>query len=72
MSSRKTADLGEDVEGGAHQSVGDPLTGLTQPGLTAFERAYTDELSVLLRWAFEEIQRETGEFGLFPAVGPTA
>ena len=48
-------------EGGAHQSVGEPLTGMAQPGLTAFEPAYADELAVLLRWAFEEIQRETGE-----------
>jgi pyruvate dehydrogenase E1 component len=48
-------------EGGAHQSVGEPLTGLAQPGLTAFEPAYADELTVLLRWAFEEIQREDGQ-----------
>jgi pyruvate dehydrogenase E1 component len=48
-------------EGGAHQSVGEPLTGLAQPGLTSFEPAYADELAVLLRWAFEEIQREEGQ-----------
>src|SRR5271166_3581380 len=48
-------------EGGAHQSVGEPLTGLAQPGLTSFEPAYADELAILLRWAFEEIQREAGE-----------
>src|SRR5215813_10405228 len=48
-------------EGGAHQSVGEPLTGLAQPGLTSFEPAYADELAILLRWAFEEIQRKTGE-----------
>ena len=48
-------------EGGAHQSVGEPLTGLAQPGLASFEPAYADELTVLLRWAFEEIQRERGE-----------
>jgi pyruvate dehydrogenase E1 component len=48
-------------EGGAHQSVGEPLTGLAQPGLTSFEPAYADELAILLRWAFEEIQRESGE-----------
>jgi pyruvate dehydrogenase E1 component len=48
-------------EGGAHQSVGEPLTGLSQPGLTAFEPAYADELAVLLRWAFEEIHREEGQ-----------
>jgi pyruvate dehydrogenase E1 component len=48
-------------EGGAHQSIGEPLIGLAQPGLTAFEPAYADELAVLLRWAFGEIQREAGE-----------
>jgi pyruvate dehydrogenase E1 component len=48
-------------EGGAHQSIGEPLFGLAQPGLVGFEPAFADELAVLLRWAFEEIQRETGE-----------
>src|SRR5262245_1052120 len=48
-------------EGGAHQSVGEPLTGLAQPGLTSFEPAYADELAVLLHWAFGEIQRDNGE-----------
>jgi pyruvate dehydrogenase E1 component len=48
-------------EGGAHQSIGEPLIGLSQPGLTSFEPAYADELAVLLRWAFAEIQQEHGE-----------
>jgi pyruvate dehydrogenase E1 component len=48
-------------EGGAHQSAVEPLIGLGQSGLIAFEPAYADELAVLLRWAFEEIQREDGE-----------
>ena len=48
-------------EGGAYQSVGEPLIGLAQPGLTSFEPAYADELAILLRWAFEEIQRDAGE-----------
>ena len=48
-------------EGGAHQSVGEPLIGLAQPGLVSFEPAYADELAILLRWAFEEIQREDGQ-----------
>jgi pyruvate dehydrogenase E1 component len=48
-------------EGGAHQSIGEPLIGLVQPGLVGFEPAFADELTVLLRWAFEEIQREDGE-----------
>ena len=48
-------------EGGAHQSVGEPLIGMAQPGLAGFEPAFADELAVLLRWAFAEIQREGGE-----------
>jgi len=48
-------------EGGAHQSVVEPLIGLAQPGLLAFEPAFADELAVLLRWAFDEIQAEDGE-----------
>src|SRR5438132_5780723 len=48
-------------EGGAHQSILEPLIGLAQPGLVAFEPAYADELAVLLRWALAEIQREDGE-----------
>ncbi|HEX3864795.1 MAG TPA: transketolase [Stellaceae bacterium] len=48
-------------EGGAHQSVVEPLIGLGQPGLVSFEPAYADELAVLLRWALAEIQRDDGE-----------
>jgi pyruvate dehydrogenase E1 component len=48
-------------EGGAHQSIGEPLIGLAQPGLVSFEPAYADELAVLLRWALEEIQRDDGQ-----------
>jgi pyruvate dehydrogenase E1 component len=48
-------------EGGAHQSIGEPLIGLAQPGLVSFEPAYADELAVLLRWAFAEIQRDDGQ-----------
>jgi pyruvate dehydrogenase E1 component len=48
-------------EGGAHQSIGEPLIGLAQPGLVGFEPAFADELTILLRWALEEIQRESGE-----------
>ena len=47
-------------EGGAHQSIAEPLIGLAQPGLTSFEPAFADELAVMLRWAFAEIQREGG------------
>ena len=52
-------------EGGAHQSIGEPLIGLAQPGLVSFEPAYADELAVLLRWAFEEIQQKDGELVYF-------
>ncbi|HEU0217521.1 MAG TPA: transketolase [Stellaceae bacterium] len=48
-------------EGGAHQSVGEPLIGMAQPGLLSFEPAFADELAVLLRWAFAEIQRADGQ-----------
>jgi pyruvate dehydrogenase E1 component len=48
-------------EGGAHQSIGEPLIGLTQPGLVGFEPAFADELAIQMRWAFEEIQREEGQ-----------
>ena len=52
-------------EGGAHQSIGEPLVGIAQPGLTSFEPAFANELAVLLRWAFAEIQREDGEWVYF-------
>jgi pyruvate dehydrogenase E1 component len=44
-------------EGGAHQSIGTPLIGLAQDGLAAFEPAFVDELSVVLRFAFDYLQR---------------
>jgi pyruvate dehydrogenase E1 component len=45
-------------EGGAHQSVSTPLIGIGQDGLAAFEPAFADELAVILRFAFDYIQRE--------------
>ena len=45
-------------EGGAHQSIGTPLIGMSQDGLSAFEPAYADELAVIMAWAFAHIQRE--------------
>ena len=44
-------------EGGAHQSIGTPLIGLAQDGLCAFEPAFVDELAVILRFAFDYLQR---------------
>ena len=45
-------------EGGAHQSIGTPLVGMAQDGLAAFEPAFVDELAVILRWAFDYVQRD--------------
>ena len=47
-------------EGGAHQSVNTPLIGMSQPGLTAFEPAYADELAHIMGWGFEHMQAEDG------------
>ena len=47
-------------EGGAHQSIGTPLIGLSQPGLTSFEPAFADELAVVMRWALEHLQAPDG------------
>ena len=47
-------------EGGAHQSVYQPLVGLGQPGLTMFEPAYADELAEMMRWSFEHLQEPDG------------
>ena len=44
-------------EGGAHQSIGTPLIGMAQDGLASFEPAFVDELAVILRWAFDYMQR---------------
>lgn len=44
-------------EGGAHQSIGQPLIGMAQDGLAYFEPAYVDELAVIMEWAFDYIQR---------------
>jgi pyruvate dehydrogenase E1 component len=45
-------------EGGAHQSIAEPLIGLAQDGLAAFEPAYVDELAVIMRWAFAHMQKD--------------
>ncbi len=45
-------------EGGAHQSIGTPLIGMSQDGLAAFEPAYVDELAVIMEWAFDYMQRD--------------
>jgi pyruvate dehydrogenase E1 component len=45
-------------EGGAHQSIGTPLLGMAQDGLAAFEPAFIDELSIIMDWTFNYLQRE--------------
>jgi pyruvate dehydrogenase E1 component len=45
-------------EGGAHQSVGTPLIGMAQDGLASFEPAFADELSVIIDWSFDYMQRD--------------
>jgi len=47
-------------EGGAHQSINTPLIGMGQPGLAYFEPAYTDEVALFMRWAFEHMQKPDG------------
>jgi pyruvate dehydrogenase E1 component len=45
-------------EGGAHQSIGSPLIGMSQDGLAAFEPAFADELAVIMKWAFDYMQKD--------------
>ena len=47
-------------EGGAPQSINTPLSGMGQPGLTAFEPAFADELAALMGWAFAPLQEDEG------------
>jgi pyruvate dehydrogenase E1 component len=47
-------------EGGAHQSIHTPLIGMAQDKLSAFEPAYVDELTEILRWSFAHIQDPAG------------
>jgi pyruvate dehydrogenase E1 component len=44
-------------EGGAHQSIAEPLIGMAQDGLASFEPAYFDELAVIMNWAFAYMQK---------------
>jgi len=45
-------------EGGAHQSIAQPLIGMAQDGLAAFEPAFVDELAAILAWSLAYIQKE--------------
>ena len=44
-------------EGGAHQSIAQPLIGMAQDGLASFEPAFVDELAVILRFGLDYIQK---------------
>jgi pyruvate dehydrogenase E1 component len=45
-------------EGGAHQSIAEPLIGMAQDGLAAFEPGFVDELAVIFAFALDYIQRD--------------
>ncbi|MDO8981898.1 MAG: transketolase, partial [Afipia sp.] len=45
-------------EGGAHQSIAQPLIGMAQDGLASFEPAFVDELAVIMRFALDYIQKQ--------------
>jgi pyruvate dehydrogenase E1 component len=47
-------------EGGQHQSVNTPLIGMSADRLASYEPAYVDELAILLRHAFDYMQRPEG------------
>jgi pyruvate dehydrogenase E1 component len=49
-------------EGGAHQSIAEPLIGMAQDGLASFEPAFVDELAAIMHWSFGYMQKDgTGE-----------
>jgi pyruvate dehydrogenase E1 component len=45
-------------EGGAHQSIAEPLIGMAQDGIAVFEPAFVDELAVILAFSLDYIQRD--------------
>ncbi len=47
-------------EGGQHQSINTPLIGMSADRLASYEPAYVDELAILLRHAFDFMQRPDG------------
>ena len=51
-------------EGGAHQSIAEPLIGMAQDGLAAFEPAFVDELAAILAFALDYIQKDGDGEGL--------
>ncbi len=47
-------------EGGQHQSINTPLIGMAADRLASFEPTYADELAILLRHAFDHMQKPDG------------
>ncbi|WP_456318777.1 1-deoxy-D-xylulose-5-phosphate synthase N-terminal domain-containing protein [Belnapia arida] len=47
-------------EGGQHQSINTPLIGIAQDRLASYEPTHADELSILMRWGFEHMQKPDG------------
>jgi pyruvate dehydrogenase E1 component len=47
-------------EGGQHQSINTPLIGMAADRLASFEPTHVDELAILLRHAFDHMQRPDG------------
>jgi pyruvate dehydrogenase E1 component len=45
-------------EGGAHQSIAQPLIGMAQDGLASFEPTFVDELAAIMAFAFDYIQKD--------------
>lgn len=50
-------------EGGAHQSIGTPLIGMSTPNLLTYEPAYADEVKVCMRHGFELMQTAAQDGG---------
>ncbi|CAN5383527.1 pyruvate dehydrogenase E1 component [soil metagenome] len=48
------------AEGGAHQSINTPLIGMGQPNLDYFEPAFADEVALMMRHAFDHMQKPDG------------
>ncbi|MFL6797534.1 MAG: transketolase [Xanthobacteraceae bacterium] len=46
-------------EGGAHQSIVEPVIGMAQDGIAAFEPAFVDELAAIFAFSLEYIQKES-------------
>jgi len=46
-------------EGGAHQSIAEPLIGMAQDGIAAFEPAFVDEIAGILAFALDYIQKDS-------------